>query len=106
MSLFKVTNATLCSQVPKMLFDSKEEPAVVFQLIQIRSHQLDQTWKDGNTTDSVRRVLAGSSVTVVGFLNLCDRKSLRQEPEHSHGTLKLNPTIQGKLRLQLHITSN
>lgn len=31
--LFKVTNATLCSKVPEMLFDSKEEPAVVFQLI-------------------------------------------------------------------------
>jgi len=53
--------------MPKMLFESDEEPAGVLQLLGIRSQQQHQTWKEGKATDSARRTAAGSSVTVVGF---------------------------------------
>lgn len=55
--------------MPKMLFERDEEPAVVFQLLRIKSHKQDQTWKDGKTPDSAWRAVAGSSVIAVGFFS-------------------------------------
>lgn len=67
--ILKVTNATLCSQMPKMLFESDEKPEVVFQLLWVRFHQQDQSWKDGETMDS-----AWSNVTT-GFFSPFTHKS-------------------------------
>lgn len=36
--MVKVTNATVRSETPKMLLESDEEPADVFQLLQVGSH--------------------------------------------------------------------
>lgn len=88
--VFEVTNATASFQMPKMLFESGEEPTVVLELLWIRPQQQDQTWREGTMTDRARRPVQCSQF----FAFYCESKYSRHKWEDS---LTYNP-IRGSLK--------
>lgn len=93
--IFQATDATVCFQTPKALFESDEEPLVVFQLLWIRSHQQDQAWKE-------------KYVIVVGFFTFTIKANT---PNKSHNVLvghltKIQVTQSKQRYLKLHLTNN